>query len=124
MKKPGKQLTRKHGAHLRVPVLPEEKAAIEQQAHAAGMSVAAYLRALGLGYEIRGILDYQRVDDLAKASADLGRMGGLLKLWLTNDERIMKFGQVRVRSMILRLLDKIGQNQDELRTIIKTIVAR
>jgi len=49
------KVTRKH-THLRVPVLPEEKALIEKQAKAAGRSVAAYLRALGMGYEVGSIL--------------------------------------------------------------------
>jgi hypothetical protein len=114
--------TRKGCTPLKVYCLSEEKEQIKRQADAAGMSVAAYLRALGLGYEIQGILDYQSVDDLARVNADLGRLGGLLKLWLTNDERIMKFGPVRVRAIILHVLAKIGRNQDELRKIIGMIV--
>ena len=42
--------TRKQGRHLRVPVLPEEEAAIKQKAAETGLSVAAYLRNVGLGY--------------------------------------------------------------------------
>lgn len=42
-----KKITRKD-THLRVPVLPEEKAKIEDSARAAGKSVAAYMRAVGL----------------------------------------------------------------------------
>jgi hypothetical protein len=71
--------------HLRVPVLPEEEAAIKRQAAVAGLSVAAYLRNVGLGYEIHSVLDLQRVDELARINADLGRLGGLMKLWLTNE---------------------------------------
>ena len=74
------------------------------------------------GYEIHGMLDYRCVEDLARVNGDLGRMGGLLKLWLTNDERIMKFGPVRVRAMILRLLAKIEGNQDGLRKIINAVI--
>lgn len=106
-----------------MPVLPHEKELIGQKAKAAGLPVAVYLRNVGLGYEIHGILDYRCVEDLARANGDLGRMGGLLKLWLTNDERITKFGPVRVRAIILRVLAKIEGNQDELHKIIKTIIA-
>ena len=123
MEKNEKALTRKHGTHLRVPVLAHEKLAIVRQAEAAGLSIAAYLRNVGLGYEIHGVLDYRCVEELARVNGDLGRMGGLLKLWLTNDERIMQFRPTQVRTLILHILDKIERNQDELHKIIKTIVS-
>lgn len=122
MKNDKQQSERKRWQHLRVPVFPEEKAAIKRQADAAGLSVAAYLRNVGLGYEIHGVLDYRCVDDLARANGDLGRLGGLLKLWLTNDERIMQFRPVKMRAIILQVLAKIERNQDELRKIIGTII--
>lgn len=118
-----RQIKGKRYQHLRVPVLPEEKTAIEQQAEAAGLSVAAYLRNVGLGYEIHGILDYRCVQDLTRTNGDLGRVGGLLKLWLTNDERFMQFRPIKVRAIILQLLARIESNQNELRTIIKKIIA-
>lgn len=114
--------TRKSSTPLKVYCLPEEKQQIQRQADAAGLSVAAYLRNVGLGYEIRGILDHRCVEDLARANGDLGRMGGLLKLWLTNDERIMQFRPVKVKAIILRILERIERNQDELRKIIGTII--
>ncbi len=118
-----RQYKEKRCQHLRVPVLPEEKTAIEQQADATGLSVAAYLRNVGLAHEIHGILDYRCVQDLTRANGDLGRLGGLLKLWLTNDERIMKFHPVKIRDLILQILSQIECNQAELRVIIKKIIA-
>ncbi|HAN7177711.1 TPA: conjugal transfer protein TraJ, partial [Escherichia coli] len=44
--------TRKHGKHIRVPVLPEEEAIIKRNADAAGLSTAAFLRKVGMGYEV------------------------------------------------------------------------
>ena len=114
--------TRKSSTPLKVYCLPDEKKQIKRQADAAGLSVAAYLRNVGLGYEIHGILDYRCVDDLARANGDLGRLGGLLKLWLTNDERIMQFRPLKMRAIILRVLAKIERNQDELCKIIGTII--
>ena len=79
--------TRKAGRHLRVPVLPDEEAEIKRLAASVGLPVAAYLRNVGLGYQVPGILDNKRVEELARINGDLGRLGGLLKLWLTDDVR-------------------------------------
>lgn len=112
-------VTRKQ-RHLRVPVLPEEALAIKTQAQAVGLPVAAYLRNVGLGVEVKSVLDYQRIDELAKINGDLGRLGGLLKLWLTNDERLrrIKAGELRA------VLNKIEANQEAMRTIMRTVIRR
>jgi hypothetical protein len=120
MTKGEKHPTRKHGTHLRVPVLAHEKSAIEHHADAVGLSVAAYLRNIGLGHEVTSMLDYRRVDDLAKINGDLGRLGGLLKLWLTNDERLRQVKAEEIREV----LNKIERNQDVMRAIMQTVLAR
>lgn len=109
--------TRKH-RHLRVPVLPDEKELIQRLAAAANLTVAAYLRNVGMGYQVRGILDHRRVEELARISGDLGRLGGLLKLWLTNDERTRAFGESTIRA----LLAKIEATQDDLHAVIRHVV--
>ncbi|NLC09417.1 MAG: hypothetical protein GX782_05565 [Gammaproteobacteria bacterium] len=62
------------------------------------------------GYEAKSIVDYERVGELARISGDLGRLGGLLKWWLTDDERTANFS----RDTILRLLERIDGIQDEM----------
>ena len=104
--------------HLRVPVNPEEDAEIARLAAAANKKVAEYLRTVGLGYEVRGILDHRRVEEMLRINGDLGRLGGLLKLWLTNDERTAAFGDSTIRA----LLAKIEATQDELQGVIRTVV--
>jgi hypothetical protein len=118
MKEKGKSLTRKHGRHLRVPVLPDEEAAIKRQAASTGLSVAAYLRNVGMGYQVTGIVDYQYVQELARINGDLGRLGGLLKLWLTNDERTAKFGEATIRA----LLNRIEATQSVMGNVMLKIV--
>jgi hypothetical protein len=101
---------RKH--HLRVPVFPDEKNLIEEQAQRAGMSVARFLREVGQGYRVGGVVDYEQVRELARINGDLGRLGGLLKLWLTNDERTAQFGEATIRAVLSRIeatQDKMGQ---------------
>ena len=122
MEKDGRNPTRKRGRHLRVPVLPDEEVVIKRQAAAAGLSVASYLRNVGMGYQIKGVLDHRRVDDLARINGDLGRLGGLLKLWLTNDKKLRQFGAAQMRQTITAVLNKISQNQDALRNIMRTVL--
>lgn len=116
-----KDSTTRKQRHLRVPVLPDEEAAIKRQAAAAGLSVAAYLRNVGLGYEIRGVLDHQRVNELAKINGDLGRLGGLLKLWLTNDEKLAGYTVAEKHRLIHSLLDLIRETQGAMLEVVKKI---
>lgn len=118
MEKDEKQTNRKRRHHLRVPVFPDEKEKIEHQARQAGLSIARYLREVGQGYEIKGITDYERVRELARINGDLGRLGGLLKLWLTDDVRTAKFGE----ATILALLGRIEATQDEMGRVMTRIV--
>ncbi|TOK52113.1 conjugal transfer protein TraJ [Vibrio parahaemolyticus] len=113
-KKPAK----KRSHHLRVPVFDDEKEAIEGQAARAGMSVARYLREVGQGYQIKGVVDYEQVRGLARINGDLGRLGGLLKLWLTDDVRTAQFGQ----STILAVLSKIEATQEEMGKVMTKVV--
>jgi len=104
--------------HLRVPVHPDEEAQIKRNAAAVGRSVAAYLRNVGLGYKVQGIIDNTRVEELARINGDLGRLGGLLKLWLTNDERTRDFGEATIRAV----LSKIEDTQDAMHAVIRQVV--
>lgn len=103
---------------LRVPVMPEEALEIRRLATTAGLPVAAYLRSVGLGYRLHGILDHQRVEELARINGDLGRLGGLLKLWLTDDPRTAKFGE----TTILAVLSKIEDSQRDVQRIMREVV--
>jgi hypothetical protein len=117
MEPDNKAPTRK-ARQLRVPVLPCEAVEIRRLASAAGLPVATYLRNVGLGYRLRGILDNQRVEELARINGDLGRLGGLLKLWLTDDPRTARFGE----TTILAVLSKIEDTQLEMQRIMRDVV--
>lgn len=103
--------TREHA--LRVWVTPEEKAVIDQHAKATCMSRSRYLRTLGIGYVPASKLDAFQMLELAKANANIGRLGGLLKMLLTNQER-----RTPELDMLLEgLLDEIVVAQGDLRVI-------
>jgi hypothetical protein len=82
------------------------------------MSVSAYLLNVGLGYQVRGILDNKRVEELARINGDLGRLGGLLKLWLSDDVRTRQFGG----ATLLAVLSKIESTQDRMHELMQEVV--
>ncbi|AMP93502.1 conjugal transfer transcriptional regulator TraJ [Legionella pneumophila] len=112
-----KAITRKNGRHLRVPVLPNEETQIKANAVQAGLSVAEYLRRISLGYPLQSVIDKEHVIQLAKINADLGRLGGLLKLWLTQDKRVAHFDH----ATIMTLLRNIRGLQDSMYQVVKKL---
>ena len=74
---------RERNRPLRVVVSASERAQIEALAQSAGMSVSAYLRSFCLGHRPASVFDTEAVRALAKVAGDQGRLGGLLKLWLS-----------------------------------------
>ena len=113
-----KQPTRKGSQPAKVYCLPSERQEIQALADAAGLTVSTYLLRVGLGYRIEGILDNQRVEELARINGDLGRLGGLLKLWLTNDPRTAKFGESTIRAVLAKIEETQQQMQDVMREVI------
>ena len=99
---------------LRVPVLPIEEAEIKCKARDTGLPVAKYLRNLGLGYQVPSVIDNKQVDHLLKINGDLGRLGGLIKLWLTSDGRTKFIG----KSKLLQTLDQIRDTQNRMLDVI------
>lgn len=104
--------------HLRVPVTQREGQIIERKALDAARSIAEYLRDLGLDHSPEPAFDREQVRMLVHAMGDLGRLGGLLKLWLSDDAKLAEFPQARVRRMIAESLQEILVNQATLRAII------
>lgn len=113
-----KKTTRKGSPPIKVYCLPDERERIEANARAAGLSLSAFLLAVGQGYRVQGITDYEQVRELARINGDLGRLGGLLKLWLTDDVRTAKFGEATIRA----LLTRIEATQDQMGRVMHSVV--
>ena len=103
--------SRQRVKQLQVPVLPAEAIAIKANAAQCGLPVAAYLRTLGLQHQPKTVLDGDAVLELARINGDLGRLGGLLKMWLTNENRFDLIGKDAGVATIHVLLDDIIKTQ-------------
>ena len=101
---------------IKVYVSTEERARIEANAAATRLSLSDYLRSVGTGYEPPSAYDLEAVRELAKVNGDLGRLGGLLKLWLTDQPGIgAREGEVQ------QLLDTIRETAAQVREGMKRV---
>lgn len=73
---------RPRGQHIKVWVNNDEKAELADRAAQAGLSLSAYMKVAGLNAPIRARSDLSAVTDLVRVNGDIGRVAGLLKLWL------------------------------------------
>lgn len=111
--------TRRSGENrITVWLLPEEKALIQRKAKAHDLKDSAYLRTLGLNLPIKSTVDQAAVLELARVNGDLGRLGGLLKRWLTNQDRAMDLERLE------SLLDKIEATQEQLARTADTLLGK
>ena len=109
---------RKDYQPIKVYCFPDEKQAIEQQAASTGLSKSSYLLRVGMGYPIRSIVDHHQVEELVKINGDLGRLGGLLKLWLSKDTPIAGIDARTVRET----LKKIDTAQDQMLALMQRVI--
>ena len=109
---------RKHYPPIKVYCFPDEKQSIKQQADSTGLSKSSYLLRVGMGYPIRSIVDHHQVEELVKINGDLGRLGGLLKLWLSKDKPVMGIEARTVRET----LKKIDQAQDQMLALMQQVI--
>ncbi|NML16999.1 conjugal transfer transcriptional regulator TraJ [Azohydromonas sp. G-1-1-14] len=103
---------------LRVLVNDEEKADLQAQARTAKRSVGRYLREVGRGYQLKSTVDMEAVQKMARINGDMGRLGGLLKLYLKCDPRTAAFNADTVEA----LLQRIAAQQEELGRVMQAVV--
>lgn len=61
----------------------DEIKSIKANADLCQQSGSEFLRNLGQGYQPKSAFDREAIRELAKINGDQGRLGGLLKLWLS-----------------------------------------
>ena len=109
---------RKDYQPLKVYCFPDERETIEQQAHSTGLSKSSYLLHVGMGYPIRSIVDHHQVEELVTINGDLGRLGGLLKLWLSNGKPAPGIDARTIRET----LRKIDRAQEQMLALMQRVI--
>ncbi|NNM59269.1 MAG: hypothetical protein HKM04_05590 [Legionellales bacterium] len=101
---------------FKVYVSPRDREMIKQLAKEARLSVSDYLRLLGLGHAPKNTFDQAAILQLVKLHSDQGRLGGLLKLWLTS-----KPNEGASKSEVRQLLRQVEQCQKDLQSLVKQL---
>lgn len=115
--KEGAARPRREVPPIKVWVTDADKSEVAKQAAQAGLSMSAYLLAAGLNHKIRSVLDLKAVSELARVNGDLGRVAGLLKLWLAE-----KRGQGARAVDVDAMMVEFRELQGEIRAIMSAVV--
>jgi hypothetical protein len=113
---------RKQTLPIKVFCTPVERQAIIDKAGQCGISVSNFLRTVGLGFGIVSVVDHRKIDELMRINGDLGRLGGLLKLWLAKDVQLQSISTLGIKDQIVATIADIKANQDSLKAVIKQVV--
>lgn len=101
---------------VNIRMTQQEYQEITQKASNFGLTISRYLRDLSLNYPITCIADQKTAHNLLQIAGDLGRLGGLFKLWLMNNEKDKpNFSENRTYNDIEEVLSKILELQDVMK---------
>lgn len=110
---------------VKVMVTTYEKARIAANAAACGMTMSSYARTLFNGGIPQSLNELNDLKEVFRIHADLGRLGGLLKMLLTNDERVNDMGRDMATVTIDNVLLDIRITQDLLKKeVVKALERR
>ena len=86
-----------------------------------GVSTASFVRAVALGEKLKVVADQRAVLELIRLRADMGRLGGLLKLWLTNEERFDKERSELSVADVRDVLHRIEATEEQIRGVVERL---
>ena len=109
---------------IKIYLNSNDKKRIAQEARECGMSMSAYARSLATGGRPASRLELADMDKVMKIHADLGRIGGLLKMTLTNDERLNDMGREMGIATIDGALVDIRATSAKLLAIIDIVLKK
>jgi hypothetical protein len=97
---------------------------IKEKAANTGLSSSAYLRNLGMNYPVKSVVDQRALSELIKCKSDLGRLGGLFKLWLEGENGTWgNLGDRRYED-ISDLVDDLIDKESELLEIARKLLEK
>lgn len=104
-------------AVLKTYLTPEEYEKILENADRTGLSLSCFAKRVCLGLPVPSLEHQQARRELLKVNADLGRLGGLFKLCLSEKEGPLVLFHQEIR----RVLREIETRQRELKAAVTRI---
>lgn len=96
--------------YIKARVTSDEYEEVNHLSKMYGVTTSDYLRSIALNYPLKSRVDQLAFLELQKCRGDLGRLGGLLKMWLSNKDRRPGLEEVEVKA----LLKRIDESQEEI----------
>ena len=93
----------------------EECAQLQEMAKQSGLSLSEYIRRVATNRQIESMVDHEAFLSALKVNADLGRLGGLFKYYISKGFKNISHGEIK------KLLHQIELRQRELAPIISKI---
>lgn len=122
MGRPKRDEKEKRSSQIKIACTLLEKEEISLKAKKTGLPSSVYMRNIALNYPLKSVVDQVALDELIRAKADLGRLGGLFKKWLThNDDTKLKLG-TRSWITIDNLVDEMEKKQSELLSLAREMI--
>lgn len=104
---------------IKVWVDKREKEQIEDNAKGCNHSASSFLRNLGVGYMPKSMIDHKAVGDLMQLNGDLGRLGGLLKMLMSNEGSFV--GHEGRMVEVAKLLSEMEDIRSEIRDKVRAL---
>ncbi len=118
----GSKYEKRSKSAIRVYCTLDERRTIKSNAGKYKKSLSQYLRTLGMGMVFTHSIDnVEQIKTLARINADLGRLGGLLKALLTNDERLRGYSGAEIAALTRETLERIGENQTQMHELLRGV---
>lgn len=92
--------------YIRARVTEHEYNQIKLKAHNMGLPLSAYIRNISMNYPIKSVADQNALNALINTKADLGRVGGLLKMALTNNTPLGNRNTHEIEQLLEEIEDK------------------
>ena len=121
MSRPRKAEADKRSYRTTVWVSREEHLSIQTKARSTGLSLSTYLRNLGCSYPIKSRADQYLLSLLVSTKNELGRQGGLLKMYLSKTDRKENLGSKTPKD-IDYILESMEQKQNYLISIAEQVL--
>ena len=117
-----KEQKQKRTHHIDSRLTPEEYHTIVIKAKATGYTASEYMRRVACGYPLQSMVDQLAVNELLQVRAGSGRVGGLFKKWLSENEKIKPPLGSRSYQEVNSIVSKILEDQERLLNIAERII--